>query len=167
MYGKLLNLVVWNKDRAGMGSLYRSQHELCPVFRNGEASHRNNIQLGRYGRNRSNVWNYAGSLTNSRRSDEADLLSVHPTVKPTAMLADAILDCSAPGDLILDSFLGSGSTLLASDKVRRVCYGIEIDPLYVDLSIRRWERRTGRTAIHCASRKSFTETMAVQEVVCG
>jgi DNA modification methylase len=145
VYDALLNIVVWAKDRAGMGSLYRSQHELCPVFRNGKESHRNNIQLGRFGRNRTNVWTYPGSQTLAKRSDERDLLSLHPTIKPTAMLADAIRDCSARGELVLDSFLGSGSTLLAAERVGRICYGIEIDPLYVDLSIRRWERQTGRS----------------------
>ena len=166
VYAALLNIVVWAKDRAGMGSLYRGQHELCPVFRNGKDSHRNNVQLGRYGRDRSNVWNFPCSQTSAKRSEEPDLLSLHPTIKPTAMLADAILDCSARGDLVLDSFLGSGSTLLAAERVGRVCYGIEIDPLYVDLSIRRWERLTGRSAIHMATAKSFKEVAAVREVNC-
>jgi DNA modification methylase len=167
VYESLLNIVVWAKDRAGMGSLYRSQHELCPVFRNGKNSHRNNIQLGRFGRNRSNIWHAPSSQTFAKRSEEPDLLALHPTIKPTAMLADAILDCSARGDLILDSFLGSGSTRLAAERVGRVCYGIEIDPLYVDLSIRRWERLTGRSAIHIARAKSFKEVAAVREVNCA
>ena len=112
----------------------------APRFRHGKDSHRNNIQLGCYGRNRTNVWVYPGAQTLAQRGQERDLLSLHPTIKPTAMLADAILDCSARGDLILDSFLGAGSTMLAAERVGSVCYGIEIDPLYVDLSIRRWER---------------------------
>jgi DNA modification methylase len=167
VYDCLLNIVVWAKDRAGMGSLYRSQHELCPVFRNGKDSHRNNFLLGRYGRNRTNVWNYAGSQTLAKQSEEPDLLSLHPTIKPTAMLADAILDCSARGDLVLDSFLGSGSTLLAAERVGRICYGIEIDPLYIDLSIRRWERYTGRSAIHIGTGKLFQEISVLREVSCA
>jgi DNA modification methylase len=167
IYSDLLNIVVWAKDRAGMGSLYRSQHELCPVFRNGKDSHRNNIELGRYGRNRTNIWTYPSSQTFAKQGDERDLLSLHPTIKPTAMLADAIRDCSARGDLILDSFLGSGSTLLAAERVGRICYGIEIDPLYVDLSIRRWERQTGRSAMHVGTAKSFEEISAAREVNCA
>ncbi|MDP9051654.1 MAG: site-specific DNA-methyltransferase [Acidobacteriota bacterium] len=167
VYDALLNIVVWAKDRAGMGSLYRSQHELCPIFRKGKNSHRNNVQLGRYGRNRTNVWTYPGSQTLSKQGVERDLLSLHPTIKPTAMLADAILDCSARGDLVLDSFLGSGSTLLAAERVGRICCGIEIDPLYVDLAIRRWERSTGRSAIHTGTGKSFEEISAAREVNCA
>jgi DNA modification methylase len=134
-----------------MGSLYRSQHEFCTVFRHGKESHRNNIRLGRYGRNRTNVWAYPSAQTLAKQSQERDLLSLHPTIKPTAMLADAMLDCSARGDLILDSYLGGGTTILAAERVGRVCYGCEIDPLYVDLSIRRWERSTGRSAIHLST----------------
>ena len=167
VYDDLLNIVVWAKDRAGMGSLYRSNHKFCPVFRHGKDSHLNNIQLGRWGRNRTNVWKYPASQTFAKQGDERDLLSLHPTIKPTAMLADAILDCSARGDLILDSFLGSGSTLLAAERVGRLCYGIEIDPLYVDLSIRRWERSTGRSAIHISTGKSFEEISAAREVNCA
>jgi DNA modification methylase len=167
VYETLLNIVVWAKDRAGMGSLYRSQHEFCPIFRNGKESHRNNIQLGRFGRIRTNVWTYPGSQTLAKQSNERDLLSLHPTIKPTAMLADAILDTSARGELVLDSFLGSGSTLLAAERVGRICYGIEIDPLYVDLSIRRWERHTGRSAIHTGTGKPFQEISAAREVNCA
>jgi DNA modification methylase len=167
VYETLLNIVVWAKDRAGMGSLYRSKHEFCPVFRHGKDSHRNNIQLGRFGRNRTNVWSYPSSQTLVKQSEEPDLLSLHPTIKPTAMLADAILDCSARGDLILDSFLGSGSTLLAAERVGRICYGIEIDPLYVDLAIRRWQRQTEQSAIHVGTAKSFHELSATREVNCA
>jgi hypothetical protein len=110
-YDMFLNLCVWAKDNGGMGSFYRSQHELVFVFRNGAESHRNNVQLGRFGRNRTNLWRYPGINTLSRSGDEGNLLALHPTVKPVAMIADAILDCSAPGDLVLDNFSGAGSRL--------------------------------------------------------
>src|SRR6202046_4887394 len=122
-----------------MGSLYRSQHELVLVFRKGKGPHRNNVQLGKFGRNRTNVWHFAGINTLSQQSDEGNLLALHPTVKPVAMVADAILDCTARGDIVLDAFLGSGSTLIAAERVGRVCYGVEIDPKYVDVTIRRWQ----------------------------
>jgi DNA modification methylase len=156
-YDSLLNLCVWAKDKGGMGSLYRSQHELIFVYRNGKSSHRNNIQLGRFGRNRTNVWNYPGANTLSRQGQEGNLLALHPTVKPVALVADALLDCSAPGNLVLDSFLGSGSTLMAAQRTGRICYGIEIDPLYVDTAIRRWQRETGSEAVQAASGKRFGE----------
>jgi len=127
-YETFLNLCVWAKDNGGMGSFYRSQHELVFVFRKGTESHRNNIQLGKFGRNRTNVWRYPGVNTLSRSGDAGNLLALHPTVKPVAMIADAILDCSAPGDIILDNFSGVGSTILAAERVRRTCYAIEIDP---------------------------------------
>jgi DNA modification methylase len=138
-----------------MGSFYRSQHELVFVFRNGAESHRNNIQLGRFGRNRTNVWRYPGVNTLSRSGDEGNLLALHPTVKPVAMIADAILDCSAPGDIVLDNFSGVGSTILAAEKTGRTCYAIEIDPMYVDTAVMRWEKKTGNTAIHSETGKYF------------
>jgi DNA modification methylase len=147
-FGELLNLCVWIKNNGGMGSLYRSRHELVFAFKNGKGRHRNNIQLGRYGRNRTNVWEYPGVNTLSRNGEESKLLALHPTVKPTGLVADALLDCSARGDVVLDSFLGSGTTLLAAERTGRRCYGIEIDPLYVDVAIRRWQRHTGEWAIH-------------------
>ena len=150
-----LNLCVWAKDKGGMGSFYRSQHELVFVFRTGTEQHRNNIQLGKYGRNRTNVWKYPGVNTLSKSGDEGNLLALHPTVKPVAMIADAILDCSAPGDIVLDGFAGSGSTLMASERVGRICYAIEIDPIYVDTTIRRWETQTGQKAIHAKSGEYF------------
>lgn len=146
-----------------MGSFYRSQHELVFVYRNGKSSHRNNVQLGRFGRNRTNVWNYPGANTLSRQGDEGNLLQMHPTVKPVALVADALLDCSAQGGLVLDSFLGSGSTLLAAERTGRICHGIELDPLYVDTAIRRWQRCTGGTAVHAASGKKFTESEVVHD----
>ena len=154
-YDTLLDLCVWAKDNGGMGSLYRSQHELVFVFRKGLESHRNNIQLGKFGRNRTNVWRYPGVNTLSRSGDEGNLLALHPTVKPVAMIADAILDCSAPGDIVLDNFCGAGSTIIAAERVGRTCYAIEIDPVYVDTAVKRWERRTGKLAIRAASRQLF------------
>lgn len=108
VYDELLNLCVWVKDAGGMGSFYRSQHELVFVYRKGGQHHRNNVQLGQYGRNRTNIWRYPGVNTMSKSGDEGNLLALHPTVKPVALVADAILDCTAPGEIVLDSFLGSG-----------------------------------------------------------
>jgi DNA modification methylase len=154
-YDTLLNLCVWAKDNGGMGSFYRSQHELVFVFRKGLESHRNNIQLGRFGRSRTNVWRYPGINTLSRSGDEGNLLALHPTVKPVAMIADAILDCSAPGDIVLENFAGVGSTILAAERVGRTCYAIEIDPVYIDTAVMRWEKKTGKMAIHPATGKYF------------
>lgn len=157
VYGPQLGLCVWAKDNAGMGSLYRSQHELVFVYKKPGAAHRNNIVLGKYGRNRTNVWRYPCANTLSRQGEEGNLLNLHPTVKPVAMVADAILDCSSRADIVLDSFLGSGSTLIAAERVGRACYGIEIDPLYVDVAIRRWHAITGDVAIHTESGRSFDQ----------
>jgi hypothetical protein len=156
-YDTLLNLCVWTKDNGGMGSFYRSQHELIFVFRKGKELHRNNVQLGRFGRNRTNVWRYPGVNTLSKSGREDNLLALHPTVKPVAMIADAILDCSARGDLVLDNFSGVGSTLLAAEKVGRVCYAIEIDPLYVDTAVKRWETHTGEKALCAATGECFEQ----------
>jgi DNA modification methylase len=117
-YGAMLNLVVWNKSNAGQGAFYRSQHELIGVFRVGEPSHRNNVELGRFGRNRSNVWNYAG--VNTFGSGRMATLASHPTVKPVALVADALLDCTDRGDGVLDHFCGSGTLILAAEKVGRI-----------------------------------------------
>ena len=117
VYETLLNVCVWVKDNGGLGSFYRSQHELVFVFRNGKGPHRNNIQLGQFGRNRTNVWHYPGVSTQSKQGEEGNLLALHPTVKPVQLIADAMLDCSARGEIILDSFLGSGSTLIAAERV--------------------------------------------------
>ncbi len=163
VYDALLNLCVWVKDNGGMGSFYRSRHELVFVFRNGKAAHRNNVQLGRFGRNRTNVWEYPGINTLSRKGEEGNLLALHPTVKPVQLVADAILDCSAPGDIVLDAFLGSGSSLLAAERTGRRCYGMEIDPLYLDVAIRRWQRQTGAEAINSQPGKSFEEVATSKE----
>jgi 16S rRNA G966 N2-methylase RsmD len=157
VYDSLLNLCVWVKNSGGMGSFYRSQHELVFVFRNGKEQHRNNVQLGQYGRNRTNVWQYPGVNTFSKQTDEGNLLALHPTVKPVAMVADALLDCSARGEAVLDAFLGSGSTLIAAERTGRVCHGIELDPIYVDTAVKRWQRYTGDQAIHASTGKTFDE----------
>lgn len=154
-FSELKNLVVWVKSNAGQGSFYRSQHELLFVFRVGRSSHRNNIELGRHGRNRSNVWHYAG--VNSFRAGRMEELSVHPTVKPVALVADAIRDCTRRGDIVLDSFCGSGTTILAAEKVGRRGYGIELDPLYCDVAIRRWQAFTKCDATLNGTRKTFRD----------
>jgi DNA modification methylase len=156
-YDSLLNVCVWAKNVGGMGSLYRSRHEMVFVFQNGKGKHRNNVQLGKFGRNRTNVWEYPSINSSSKSGDEGNLLALHPTVKPVQMVADALLDCSARGELVLDAFLGSGSTLIAAERTGRICYGIELDPLYVDTAIRRWQRHTGDHAIHAVSGKRFDD----------
>jgi 16S rRNA G966 N2-methylase RsmD len=156
-YSDLLNLCVWAKANGGMGSLYRSQHELVLVFKNGTAPHCNNVQLGKFGRNRTNLWKYPGVNNFGRGSDEGNLLTMHPTVKPVALVADAILDCSNRGDIVLDVFLGSGSTLMACERTGRRCHGVEIDPLYIDTAIRRWQKYTGGTAVCSADGRTFAQ----------
>jgi DNA modification methylase len=163
-YGELKNICVWVKDNAGMGSFYRSRHELVCVFKCGRNGHRNNIQLGQFGRNRSNVWHYPGANSFTRSSEEGNLLALHPTVKPVAMVADAILDCSARGDIVLDTFLGSGTTLVAAERTGRRCHGMELDPAYVDTSVRRWQKLTGGSARHAASGRSFDDLAREAEV---
>ncbi|HWZ50358.1 MAG TPA: DNA methyltransferase, partial [Granulicella sp.] len=142
-YGELKNVCVWIKDNPGMGSLYRSQHEFVFVFKQRGGSHRNNVQLGQFGRNRSNVWRYPGINSFARSTGEGNLLALHPTVKPVAMVADAILDCSARSEIVLDAFLGSGTTVIAAERVGRRCCGLELDPGYVGVAIRRWQALTG------------------------
>jgi DNA modification methylase len=160
VYSEHKNTCVWVKSNAGMGSLYRSQHEFVFVFKNGQAPHRNNVQLGRFGRYRSNVWNYPGANSMGRGTEEGNLLALHPTAKPVKLVADAILDCTARGDLVLDPFLGSGTTLMAAERVGRRCFGLEIDPLYIDTIIRRWQAQTGDDAVHEGSGRRFNETIA-------
>jgi DNA modification methylase len=155
VYGELMNLCIWAKNNAGMGSFYRSAHELIFLFKNGGASHRNNIQLGKFGRYRTNVWNYPSANTFSRSGPEGDLLALHPTPKPVALIADAIKDSTTRGALVLDPFLGLGTAVIAAERTGRVCYGLELDPLYVDALIRRWQRRTKGEAIHVESGETF------------
>src|SRR5262245_32830207 len=153
IYAEFKNLAVWNKTNAGMGSFYRSQHELIFVWKNGRGKHINNIDLGRHGRNRSNVWTYAGA--NCFGPDRSNELAMHPTVKPVALVADAIRDCSHRGHLVLDSFGGSGNTLIACEKTQRKARLIEIDPAYCDLIIRRWQKLTGKGAAHAETGDAF------------
>ena len=154
-YNELKNLCVWNKTNGGMGSLYRSKHELVFVYKNGKAPHINNIELGRYGRYRTNVWDYAGANTFSKNRD--DDLAMHPTVKPTALIADAILDCSKRDGLILDPFGGSGSTLIAAEKTGRAARLIEIDAHYADIIIRRWQTLKNADAVLEKTGKTFSQ----------
>ena len=156
-YAELKNLVVWNKTNAGQGSFYRSQHELIFVFKSGSAEHLNNFELGQHGRTRSNVWTYAGA--NSFRLGRMDHLSVHPTVKPVTLIADAMKDCSRRGDIVFDPFIGSGTTIVAAEKVGRRAYGLELDRAYVDVAISRWQAFTKRDAVLSSSGETF-ETVA-------
>lgn len=155
-YSELKNLCVWNKSNGGMGSLYRSKHELVAVFKNGAAAHINNVDLGRHGRYRTNVWDYAG--INSFGADRADELAMHPTVKPVELVADAILDCSGRAGLVLDCFGGSGTTLIAAERTGRQARLMELDPKYVDVAVERYQQLTGDTAIHAETGRGFAET---------
>lgn len=143
-YSELKNIAVWNKKVGGMGAMYRSQHEMVPIFKSGKAKHQNHIQLGKNGRYRTNVWDYSGVRATNPTSLE--LLKLHPTIKPVAMLHDILLDSSSKNDIVLDCFGGSGSTLLAAERCKRRARLIEINPRYVDVSIYRWEKETGKTA---------------------
>lgn len=154
-YSEYKNLCIWVKSNGGMGSLYRSQHELIHLFKVGTAPHANNVELGRHGRNRTNVWRYAG--VNTFGSDRNEALATHPTVKPVRLVADAILDCSRRGDLVLDGFAGSGTTLLAAERTGRIGYALEIEPRYVDATIRRMAEHAGLEAILAETGQSFHE----------
>ncbi len=156
-FTELKNLVVWNKTNGGMGAFYRSKHELIFVFKQGSAQHTNSFGLGETGRYRTNVWDYAGiSSIGANRSDE---LAMHPTVKPVALIGDAIMDCSKRGQIVLDGFGGSGSTLIAAEKTGRCARLIEYDPLYCDTIVRRWEAYTGKRA-KLASTGEYFEDVA-------
>jgi DNA modification methylase len=152
-YEELKNLCVWNKTNGGMGSLYRSKHELVFVFKNGKSPHINNIELGKNGRYRTNVWDYAGVNTLQNQ----DQLEMHPTVKPVSMIKDAILDCTHRNDLVLDCFGGSGSTLIAAEKAGRRALLIEIDPKYVDVTIKRFQNLTKKQVIHAVTGTIFED----------
>ncbi|MBU3888570.1 DNA methyltransferase [Methylosinus sp. KRF6] len=183
VYSELKNLCVWTKTNAGQGSFYRSQHELVFAFKKGEAEHINSFGLGAgtaadaqrartragesarlpgAGRNRANVWTYPG--VNSFGSGRLEQLALHPTVKPVAMVADAMRDCSTRGGVVLDGFSGSGTLFLAAEKVGRRGYGVEIDPLYVDVAITRWQKMTGKDAVHAESGETFDERAASVEL---
>ena len=154
-YSELKNLCVWAKTNGGMGSLYRSQHELVFVFKAGTGPHVNNVKLGKYGRYRTNIWSYAG--INSFGKDRDAELALHPTVKPVKLVADAILDCSKRGGIVLDAFAGSGTTLIAAEQTGRRGYGIELDPHYCDVIVRRLASALKVEAVHAASGRSFAE----------
>jgi DNA modification methylase len=155
IYSGLKNLCVWNKNNGGMGSFYRSKHELVFVYKVGTDPHVNTIELGKNGRYRTNVWDYAG--VNTWRAGRAAELEMHPTVKPTALVIDAIKDCSRRGDIVLDAFSGSGTTIIAAHKCRRRARAIELDPLYVDVAIRRWQTFTGEAATMAITGERFAE----------
>lgn len=159
---ELKNLVVWNKTNAGMGSFYRSKHELVFVWKSGTAPHTNTFELGQHGRHRSNVWDYPG--VNSFGTDRMEDLSSHPTPKSCALVADAIKDCSKRRDLVLDPFSGSGTTLVAAEKTGRQARVIEIAPKYCDVAVRRWQALTGKEAVLAATGQTFEE---VEEERCG
>jgi DNA modification methylase len=156
-YTELKDVCVWAKDHGGMGSLYRSRHELVFVFKSGQDQLRDNVQPSQYGRCRTNVWNYPAANSCSRIKEKGNLLELHPTVKPVSLVADIILDSSAGGDIVLDPFLGSGTTLIAAERVGRICYGIEPDPGNVDTIVRRWQAFTGLVAMHVVSGRSFAD----------
>ena len=151
---KIQDLAIWDKMSGGMGGLYRSQHEPCVVFKYGSHPHVDNVKLGKFGRYRTNVWKHRGLSSFGKHRTEA--LSMHPTVKPSALMADIIKDCTKRGDIILDPFLGSGTTLIAAEKTGRTCYAIELEPKYVDVAIKRWQSLTAMEAVHLSG-LSFAE----------
>lgn len=161
IYDAHINTCIWTKTNAGQGSFYRSAHEQIAVFRVGPVSHLNNVELGRHGRSRSNVWPYPG--VNTFRAGRLSDLASHPTVKPIALVSDAMRDCTKRGDIVLDLFSGSGTTILAAEKVGRRGYGLEIDPAYVDGAIGRWQQATGRDAVHAVTGLTFSETVNESE----
>lgn len=166
VYDQFKNLCVWRKDNAGMGSFYRSQHELIFMFKHGKEPHINNVELGIHGRYRTNVWNYAG--VNTPSAENAEKRAMHPTVKPVELIKDAILDASNRGGVVLDTFLGSGSTLIAAEKAGRICYGVELEPKYVDTAIRRYESLGGkRSAVYMGSGKTYQELLAAKRAEGG
>ena len=161
-YSELKNLCIWAKDQAGMGTFYRSQHELVFVWKNGKKKHTNNFELGQYGRTRSNIWNYpaAMSFANPERERVGNVtkgvgeFANHPTPKPVNLVADCCLDCSNIGEIVADIFLGSGTTLIASEKTKRVCYAMEIEPVYVDSSVKRWVRHMEKAGLEAIVKKN-------------
>ena len=164
VFDKFINMCVWVKTSGGMGSLYRSQHELYFIFQNGKESHNNNVQLGKYGRYRTNVWQYAGVNAFGKHKQDGIM---HPTVKPVEMLKDAILDVSKRGDIVLDCFLGSGSTLIACQQSGRICYGIEYEPKYVDTCVKRFYEAFHIDVINLRTGKTYTELLAEKHAVKG
>lgn len=161
VFGQQLNIIVWDKGHGGMGSLWRSQHEFIAVFKKGDEPHINNVQLGKNGRNRTNVWSYPGMAGGGKRRKKA--LELHPTVKPVALIAEALLDVTAPGHIVLDPFGGSGSTLIAAERIERRARLIEYEPIYVDRTIARWERMTGQKAELISRAAPLAEPMLEEE----
>lgn len=155
VFTELKNICVWAKTTPGQGSFYRSQHELVFVYKKGLTPHINTFELGQHGRTRSNVWTYAGA--NAFRAGRLDELNMHPTVKPVALVADAMKDCSRRGSIVLDAFAGSGTTIIAAEQVGRRAFCIEIDPRYADVTIRRWQKLAGQDAILEPGGKTFEE----------
>lgn len=155
IYSELKNVIVWVKDNGGMGSFYRSRHELIFAFKHGTQAHINNFELGQGGRYRTNVWHYKGATSPTR--DSRDTLALHPTVKPVAMVADAIRDCSHRGGIVLDPFCGSGTALIAAEKTGRRARAVELDPLYCDVAVRRWQQFAHCEAILVGSGLTFAE----------
>ena len=153
VYSELKNVCVWNKTNAGMGSFYRSKHEFVFVWKSGTAAHLNNFELGQHGRHRTNVWDYPG--ISSGRAGRLEELAMHPTVKPVAMVADAIKDCSRRTSLVLDPFCGSGTILIAAERTGRKARALEIDPHYVDVAVRRWQAYTGKAALLAETGETF------------
>jgi len=163
VFDELKNICIWNKLSGGMGSFYRSQHEFVLIFKAGRAAHVNNLRLGSTGRNRSNVWDHPGANTGGGALEDAGrgaALALHPTIKPVRLLAEAILDATRPGDLVLDPFLGVGSTLMAAERTGRVCRGIELEPRYADAALRRWQAYTGEEPVHVATGLPYSEYAA-------
>jgi DNA modification methylase len=154
-YSELKNVCIWNKTNAGMGTFYRSKHEMVFIWKTGAAPHMNTFELGQHGRHRTNVWDYDG--VNTMRAGRMDELAMHPTVKPVAMVADAIKDCSKRGSIVLDPFCGSGTVLIAAEKTGRRARAIELDPKYVDVAIQRWQQYTGKIAVLAPLGEMFDE----------
>ena len=158
----LKNICVWVKTNGGMGTFYRSRHEFVLVLKNGDGPHVNSFGLGDTGRYRTNVWEYAGA--NAFGQGRLEELAMHPTVKPTALVADAIKDCSRRGDLVLDPFAGSGTTIIAAEKAGRHARAIEIDPHYCDVIVRRWQAYTGKSATHVVAGLRLDEVEAQRRI---
>jgi DNA modification methylase len=150
-FSELKNLAIWNKNVGGMGSFYRSKHELVFIWKCGTASHINNFELGQNGRYRTNVWDYAGP------EPSRDGRAVHPTIKPVALIADAIKDCSRRNGIILDVFAGSGTILIAAERAGRRARAIEIDPSYIDVAVRRWQAYSGKPAVLSGAEMTFED----------
>lgn len=162
VYSELKNICVWVKSNGGMGTFYRSQHEFIFMWKYGTAAHINTFELGQHGRSRTNVWSYAGA--NTFKSGRLDELAMHPTVKPVALIADAVRDCSRRGNLVLDPFCGSGTVIVAAERTGRKARAIEFDPGYVDVAVKRWQAYTGRSAVLAESGDSFEDVAEDRQV---